>query len=66
MSKLKDKNPEIANEYIIRETYRNLIRSKLEIDPHANVQGLRKRLFKLEKEKWGELTPGIPKRRNIR
>lgn len=66
MSKLKDDNPEIASEYIVRETYRNLIRSKLEIDPHANVQRLRKRLFTLEKEKWGELTPGIPKRRNIR
>ena len=62
MSKQKDLN----NEYLTREVYRDLIRQKLNDNPNCNVRRLRKRLWQLEKRKWGELVPGVSNRRNLR
>ena len=62
MSKQSDLN----NEYLTREVYRDLIRKKLGSNPDCDVRSLRMRLWQLEKRKWGELVPGVPKRRNVR
>tara|TARA_R110002012_G_scaffold4795_3_gene21959 strand:- start:8631 stop:8819 length:189 start_codon:yes stop_codon:yes gene_type:complete len=60
------KQGDLNNEYLTREIYRDLIRDKLRDNPDCNVRRLRKRLWQLEKRKWGELVPGVPKRRNLR
>ena len=56
----------MTNEYLTREVYRDLIREKLRKNPDCNVRSLRKRLWQLERKKWGELTPGVSNRRNVR
>ena len=61
-----DKKASRASEYIVREVYRGLIKDKLAKNPKADVSTLRERLIELENEKWGELVPGVPKRRNVR
>ena len=60
------KRGDMTNEYLTREVYRDLIREKLRKNPDCNVRSLRKRLWQLERKKWGELTPGVSNRRNVR
>tara|TARA_R100000742_G_C4225644_1_gene48333 strand:+ start:345 stop:542 length:198 start_codon:yes stop_codon:yes gene_type:complete len=59
----KFRDPELLDEYMVREVYRKLIlKYKKQKKDSTNLEH---RLHKLENNKWGEVVPGVPKRRRL-